>query len=142
MNRTAETDYGPEDHGKSLFKGHDREAMRLPDRAYSGPVPLAEDGSVCHHPAQYRPKVDRWVDNHAFSAHLSLVGIQRVGRSAVHSIWRDDVGREHVMFLTDLEWLLLHGGVAHGRTRNRSWCYCKRGQNYGVAPLGRFAGPA
>jgi hypothetical protein len=72
-----------------------------------------------------------WRDNEPFSATMNIVDFER-GRSAAHFILKDEFGRQYVMFLTDLLYLIKNFRVESGKTTRLNWVFCKRGRNYGV----------
>lgn len=73
-----------------------------------------------------------WKENCEFDATLEMKGYSR-GRSAAYFNLEDDQGNQYTMFLKDLvdAFPAFRNGKAKG-----TWCYCKRGQNYGVKYVG------
>jgi len=72
-----------------------------------------------------------WRRNTPFEAVMELRSMSR-GRSAANFTLRCDANKEYTMFMTDLMDLLQKHGMVKGKTERLTWCFCKRGQNYGV----------
>lgn len=71
-----------------------------------------------------------WRPNDPFDAVIELTGMER-GRSAAHFTVKSG-DRYYTMFMIDLMDLLCKCGIVRGKTELLQWCFCKRGQHYGI----------
>jgi hypothetical protein len=100
---------------------------------YKGQIPFdAKTGDQLNYmPYGWRedPGID-WRPNEPFEAVMELCDIHR-GRSAAHFVVKSN-NRYYTLFMIDLMDVLLQHGINKGKTPKLKWCFCKRGQNYGV----------
>jgi len=103
---------------------------------YKGKIPFTREGRLMNYVHEYSSmhKPHEWRDNHEFQATLTFQGFER-GRSAAHGIFRDEEGQRFVIFLKDVDKLITSGALRTGGIASGTWCYCKRGTNYGVQPV-------
>jgi hypothetical protein len=100
---------------------------------YKGKIPFTRDGRLMNYASEYSSldKPHEWKDNHEFEATLTFQGFER-GRSAAHGVFKNAEGHRFVVFLKDVDTLITSGAMRTGGIVSGTWCYCKRGQNYGV----------
>lgn len=72
-----------------------------------------------------------WRPNVAFNAVMTINSFSR-GRSAANFNLVDANGIKYTMFMTDMLDLLQGTCLTMGTTECLEWCFCKRGQNYGI----------
>ena len=72
-----------------------------------------------------------WRPNKPFRAVMKLTNMSR-GRSAANFKMEDEQGKTYTMFMKDLMDLLQRYSMSKGYTECLEWCFCKRGQNYGL----------
>lgn len=103
---------------------------------YKGEIPF-RNGSVLHHETDGRWRESSgelyWVNNFAFSGKLTLLDKINSGHSAKYlTVSVND--KEHPMFVKDFLSAVITFGADKGGEINGNWCFCKRGQNYGICP--------
>ncbi len=72
-----------------------------------------------------------WIPNKPFQATMKIEGFSR-GRSAANFDVEDENGRKYTIFMKDLLYILENHTVSKGKIEGLTWCFCKRGQNYGI----------
>lgn len=72
-----------------------------------------------------------WRPNTPFRAVLTVKDFSR-GRSAANFDLEDRNGVPYTMFLKDFLELVQTTKIDAGKTEPLMWCFCKRGQNYGI----------
>lgn len=97
---------------------------------YKGKIPFNKLGHLLDYPGAHHGEVT-WRSNEPFDAKLVFQCFKR-GRSAARAIFLDGDGRRLVVFLADLEQILKSGALVKFGVIRGTWCYCKRGENYGV----------
>ena len=110
---------------------------------YKGKIPIGKrwpDGKSVLDYAQKSDPDCEWFDNLVFDASIYIERIRR-GRSAAHFKVRIGGGVETpeflrdvscTLFMTDLLDIIMREGIKAGGEVPGEFCFCKRGQNYGI----------
>ncbi len=99
--------------------------------AWDRKAPFTKDGSLMNYVGPGQSGIE-WRDaDTPMQMTLTFVEFKR-GRSAAHSIWKDEHGNEFTMFLADLQDLLQTGAT---KTVTGKWVVTKRGQDFGIKQL-------
>jgi hypothetical protein len=98
--------------------------------AWDRKAPFTKDGALVSYVGPAQSEIEWRNADDPMEMTLAFAGFER-GRSAAHAIWKDAQDRRFVMFLTDLQELIMRGDPVSVVQSNR-WIVTKKGQDFGI----------
>lgn len=99
-------------------------------KAYKGQIPFINGEFVRYVQLYLMDKIE-WRDNTPFLATAKIDDSVTSGRSAKYLTLIID-GTEYPMFVKDFVQAVIAFGAKTGGEIEGNWCFCKRGENYGI----------